>query len=188
MRSLKVNCDTAFFEAVSMWLANTSIQRCRGQLEFKSITGDLTQPDYQAKVNIVFCPSKLKKLAPIVYCNESWIRRENDWHCLRVNVEGHQWHGHQQMCWIHPAEWRLAHSEQRKRINSVINEGSEWLRNNLTQLLGCHWVGHFLGIKKWRPEWGGWAHGDEGTREFMSESRSNGLPHNWHITSSDEVP
>lgn len=184
MQTLNVDCDTAFLNAVSTWLTNTSMKRCCGQFEFKAILGDLVRSDYSATVDIVFCPSKFKKLAPRVYCNEPWIRRELDWHCLRDQSKESEWYGQQQMCWVHPAEWLIAHDHRLKRINTVVLEGADWLKNNLTKLLDCHWAGHVLGIKNWRPEWGGWAHGNAGTQELVSEARKRGIPGNWSLVSN----
>ncbi len=185
MRPKKVHCDDLFFRAVSMWLAKATMQRCSGQIGFKVISGDLIQRDYQATINVVFCPSQLKQLAPIVYCRESWLRDDIDWHSLSIQREGDVWNSYQQLCWIHPAEWMLAHNNRQKRLHTVVDEGATWLRNNLTKLLECHWAGHLLGIHKWRPEWGGWDHGHAGTKEFVSERKAHGLPNNWELTSNN---
>jgi hypothetical protein len=180
MQTEKADCETLFFEAVSLWLSHSSMRRCPETEVFKAITGILERPEYSAKIEIIFRPSKLKASVPRVFCDEAWIFPDLDWHCIQHGKTGEYFDGRNQLCWIHPREWNLAHNYREKRLRPIVSEGAEWLKNNLSRLLDCHWAGHTLGIKKWRREWGEWSHGDEGTKEFEREVQGRRVPKNWN--------
>lgn len=175
----KINCSDAFYKTVSEWLNDATLHSGRENFEFKRISGVVRGDAYRARIDIVFRPEHLKKSAPIVFCEENWIRRNLDWHCFRAKGSNDAWEKEDRLCWIHPLEWQQAHHHQLKRLTLVIEEGSEWLKNNVIKLLDRHWVGHELGIKKWKSEWGGWGHGQSGTNQFLSELKNNGHPKNW---------
>lgn len=157
------------------------MRRCEDSLDLKVITGKLIRSEYEAEIEVIFCPSQLKIIQPIVFCYEPWVRHEMDWHCLPYLKEGSLWNGYYNLCWIYPGEWILAHNYKSKRLKKVAIEGSELLKNNLSKLLDCHWVGHALGIKKWRDEWGAWGHGRKGIQEFSQEIEARGMPNNWDL-------
>lgn len=170
-------CTDAFFEKIGKWLNGANKEVCSDALDYRRITGVINIPT-RATIEILFIPSLLKQQAPIVLCDEEWVRRELDWHCLRGGGPNQAWNDRRRLCWIHPGEWLLAHSGK-KPLSLVIEEGGNWLQNNVTQLLTYHWIGHELGIKQWREEWGGWGHGDIGTRQFLEERKALGHPNNW---------
>lgn len=187
MAKRRIQCDLAFHEAIAAWLQDASLSRCADSFDYKLIRGTVVQSSYRAEIEIAFCPDSLKKKAPIVFCDEPWIRRELDWHCFRAKGANEAWADRDRLCWIHPCEWELANDHQSKKLRLVIDEGSEWLKNNLLKLLDRHWTGHELGIKKWKTEWGGWGHGKTGTNQLLAELRKNGHPNNWQKVVTEQI-
>lgn len=179
MAKNRIECAPLFFENVSKWLGNAVIHPGWENRDFKRISGSVVTSICTARIEILFRPNHLKSCAPIVFCDEEWIRKEIDWHCFKNKLGHESWKDSYRLCWIHPYEWTRAHYHQLKRLPSVIEEGSSWLKNNISKLLERHWIGHILGIKTWKPEWGGWAHGDRGSKEFLNECKMDGMPYNW---------
>lgn len=149
--------------------------------EYKILTGDLRRRKYQARIEIAFKASEFKSSTPLVFCNEEWIRKELDWHCYQAPEKNGIFAEKHRLCWIHPLEWHLAHNHLLKPLSAVIEEGTRWIENNITKLVDRHWFGHENDLKKWRQEWGGWGHGDAGTKQLMSEYKKLGHPSNWEV-------
>lgn len=182
MSKRKINRPLVFFEIVSAWLQDAIIGRCVENNDYWRISGYIKESRYCAKISIVYNPDNLRIEVPIVFCHEEWIRRDLDWHCFRSYSESNIWGDLDRLCWIHPKEWRLANDYSEKSLWLVINEGSEWLKNNITKLLDRHWIGHTLGLISWKKEWSGWLHGEKGTAEFLNELKRQGHPVNWQKT------
>jgi hypothetical protein len=179
MAKNRIDCAQLFFENISKWLNDAELHSGWENKDFKRISGSLTTGICTARIEIVFCPNDLKCRVPIVFCDEEWITRELDWHCFRGTSGYESWREKDRLCWIHPHEWAKAHCHRLKRLTCVVDEGSEWLKNNVSKLLERHRIGHTLGIKKWKSEWGGWAHGQLGTDQYLSELKEAGHPRNW---------
>lgn len=177
----KIDCAALFHERMTTLLCNSTLQKGWIDEGYKRIEGDIIREEYNAHIEILFRPHEFKKYVPIVFCDEAWITRRLDWHCFRAKGAIDGWDDRDRLCWIHPREWSQAHNYQLKRLPLVIEEGSTWLSNNVSKLLDRHWVGHELGLTRWRPEWGGWGHGNVGTHEFIRELQQQGHPQNWEI-------
>jgi hypothetical protein len=179
MAKIRIDCSDAFFAAMAGWLNDARFSVCSEALDYRCISGKVVTKSYAAEIDVTFIPSQLKRRPPIVFCGEPWIIRDLDWHCFRAEGRGGVWSQRDRLCWIHPAEWEMAHDYSLKPLSLVIEEGAAWLKNNVTKLLDRHWMGHQLGMRKWRTEWGGWGHGSIGTQELLTELKSNGHPLNW---------
>ncbi len=136
------------------------------------ITGEIQTEQFMANIEIHFPSCQFKFVAPTIFCSELWLKNDIHWHCNKL--KGSSIHV---LCWVHPEEWKKAH--RKKSQTKTIEEGSEWLLNNVTDLLEKHWVGTKLGIKYWKKEWLQWLHEEEGIEEFFSEIKSQEIPSNW---------
>jgi hypothetical protein len=177
----QIECTTFFHEKVSEILSNTTLHQDWFDLTYKHIEGDLVREEYCAHIDIWFRPREFKKYAPIVFCDETWITKQLDWHCFKAKDPRLDCGDRYRLCWLHPKEWCLAHNNQLKTLETVITEGTLWLGNNVSKLLDRHWIGNELGLTKWRTEWDGWAHGSLGTQEFNQEREEKGHPRNWQV-------
>jgi hypothetical protein len=185
MRKPQIDCATLFLEEMSRYLGDPVLHVARVAQNYKRIEGSLSGTGYRTHVDILFSPEYFKKVAPIVFCDDFWIRKDINWHCFKAGgIEG--WEDRYRLCWLHPNEWRAANDYQLKRLPFIIEEGSQWLCNNVTKLLDRHWVGNQLGLTTWREEWGGWGHGETGNQEFLGEIKQQGHPKNWAIQETNE--
>lgn len=101
----------------------------------------------------------VKRDPPIVYCREHWMKT------------GADWHNGPSMCWVLPNQWRDRMSWRGKPVQSIMEEGCEWLLNNSICLINRHYYAHLNGITEWLDEWAYWDHFGEGIREYERGQR-----------------
>lgn len=103
---------------------------------------------------------------PTVWCSETWIRRDIDWH-----AGGDGW-----LCYVLGDEWRdlLARVEQESAVDARRYAMGLCVRN-VRWLLYRHHLAHVTGISEWLPEWPAWAHHDAGRREY-EQSKKERMP------------
>lgn len=159
-------------QSLSKRLCNSNLSSLPHLQTHGLVTGQIQTNKFAADIEIYFSSCQFKFVAPTVFCSEPWLRNDMHWHCCQINDSTK--HG---LCWVYPEEWKRAH--RNKSQTKTIEEGSEWLLNNVTDLLEKHWVGHRLGIKYWKKEWPQWFHADVGTAQYLHEMRTLGTPSNW---------
>lgn len=98
----------------------------------------------------------LAQVPPSVWCREPWMRTGPDWH--NSNTCG--------LCWVLGKAWCDVMSWEGKRALSVIQEGRNWLLNDVRSLIDRHYIASLEGLTSWPEEWPFWAHGDAGVREY----------------------
>lgn len=101
----------------------------------------------------------VKRHPPRVCCLEPWMKTGADWH----NFEA--------LCWTLPELWRDRMAIRRKTVASIMTEGCEWMRNNVSLLIARHYYAHLQGITDWPAEWEAWGHGRKGVAEYKREKR-----------------
>lgn len=180
MSKSTLTCGEQFHHTISKRLEDTKYGVVSYDTSLRSVSGKIVTKNYTADIEIHFSPRNLKCQVPRVFCEENWIRRELDWHYVSISkaVPGNV---KPFLCWILHHEWNLAHNHKAKRLQLVIEEGSDFLLNNVSKLIEIHWVGHTLGIRHWRDEWNQWLHGKDGVAEYKEEMSKFGHPKNWEI-------
>jgi len=173
-----LNISDLFVKSLSGYFSNVKCTRPKKHPDYRVATCDLVTSQYTIELTIVFNPRNLHEEAPIIFCDEPWIRRDINWHWFiprkcPVCPNTHR------LCWINPVEWRVAHGKKLKI--RLAREGSLWLYNNTRDLLDKHWIGNELGIKLWRDDWPQWSHGEPEKNEFADEIQIKGKPTNWEV-------
>jgi len=75
---------------------------------------------------------QLKQCPPAVWCNEPWMRDDDDWH----NNHGTG------ICWVLEDEWRDAMSWKGKRTIAILEERRDWFMNAVPCLINRHGSRH----------------------------------------------
>lgn len=96
---------------------------------------------------------------PKVWCFESWIRRDIDWH---VYPDGG-------LCWCLDAEWKDLQGWRGKSRDAIATDGLRWLFKAVDLMLVRHLVGHYRKLVEWPDEWNAWAHGDTGVAQYEQQ-------------------
>lgn len=125
------------------------------------LTGRLSLiPESKTKANCtVIFKTDWITAPPEIFCHDSWLRREKDWH---TNEHGN-------LCYVLKAQWakRLKDVASRHDIIGVVDYARRYLVRNARWLLQRHWQGYRENIEKWK--WIQWSHGPDGTDEFHQE-------------------
>lgn len=102
---------------------------------------------------------------PVAATDAPFIRPELDWHIPRKPY----------LCYALDEEWRWNLDElwnSRAGSNAIVTAGSTWCIRNIDSLITRHLHGYRYGITKWPKQWGQWSHGDDGTREFETLTKT----------------
>ncbi len=157
----KQSIGEQFYEISKQYLQEANYEVVSSEPDKRAITGVVDHAKYSLEVKIIFLPHRLKTERPEVFCSESWIKKEMDWHYLPSNGS---------LCWIHPLEWHHAHNQSyHKSVSEVLSEGIPWMFNCIKYILDRHWFGHKYEYDKWDPLWNQWSHGQKGTDEICYE-------------------
>lgn len=132
----------------------------RAEINFQMLVGECPS----ASARLAACiPNNWRAAQPQVYCSESWIRKELDWHLYEDGS----------LCWEHPLQWK----DRCEICFSVLDNGQACDRlaydlvTNVRYLVGRHWKGAELGLVKWPSDWLQLSHHDPGTREYLKSRR-----------------
>lgn len=125
------------------------------------IKGKLDTPAVLARVvvHVPFIFADVLARPPKVWCMESWMRSDPDWH--NDEVTG--------MCWVLGREWRDVFSQRGRSEGDVIRVAADWLIHNTTSLISRHFYGHLEKLHKWPSTWNAWDHNNRGVEQYMAE-------------------
>lgn len=111
------------------------------------------------KIEVPWRFQQVKRLPPTIFCLEPWMK------------SGPDWHNGPPLCWTLPNLWRDCMTRRQKSVASIMSEGWNWMRNNVSALVAKHYDAELRGLKEWQPEWDFWGHGAKGVIEYKSEQR-----------------
>lgn len=122
------------------------------------IVGDMTVGWRKAKIELYFHRRfrHFRQHPPQIYCDEPWVRRDVDWH---VYPDGG-------LCWVLPRQWRDIQAWLGKPKKRIAVDGAKWMFESSQLLLSRHLLASETGIVSWQDEWGEWAHGSEGIKQY----------------------
>jgi len=105
-------------------------------------------------------------VAPRVWCDSPWLRRETAWH---VYNDG-------ELCWVHPGFWRdvLARLQRVLEDHHFTTTAAYWLVEHSAELIWRHLKADRVGIQSWPESWSEWAHSGAGTKEYR-QAKANGI-------------
>ena len=106
----------------------------------------------------------LKEYPPPVWCHEPWMREGADWHNSRVSG----------MCWVLQEAWNDGMNWKGKRASAILEEGREWLLNDVRCLINRHYTAYRDGLTKWPKEWPYWDHETRGVEEYERQKSLQG--------------
>lgn len=112
-------------------------------------------------VEIWVWQNALRQVPPKVWCRESWMRDDADWHNC----------GKGGMCWVLEEQWRDEMDRDDLPTDLFLGIGLRWLLTASINLIDRHYVGHFKKLKFWPKEWDAFSHFNEGAREYEREKR-----------------
>lgn|GEM_PF-2332888 len=98
-----------------------------------------------------------KLFPPFVWCHEPWMRSGVAWHNLGDEYG---------LCWVHVEEWREFIAWRGKPVSNIVTEGTNWLFNNVGNLINRHYCAEIEGLTEWQPEWDDWKHDPAGEAEY----------------------
>jgi hypothetical protein len=113
-----------------------------------------------APVRILVHPEWVE-IAPVVFCDANFIRREIDWH---VQNDG-------SLCHVLAQQWRWQLGqwwEQGIEIGQLVDTAATWCCQNVDSLVTRHLHGHRIGLTKWPKLWRQWSHFQKGVDEFKN--------------------
>jgi hypothetical protein len=141
---------------------NPDMTRAEAPLYYR-VTGRLdTGPLFAAvEIHVWQDFSILKTVPPAVWCRETWMRDDPDWHNSHVGG----------MCWILEEVWRDGLNWPGKSALSILNEGRTWLVNDVRCLINRHYVAYREELTDWPADWPFWQHYNEGAREYERAER-----------------
>lgn len=154
--------EREFFRLISQPLRRTTVTLAADG-NFWWLRGTMPIGHKSALLDIFFDRwfKNLKRHAPLVYCDEKWVRRDIDWHVFSDGC----------LCWTLPRLWRDLHCWRGKPRRLIAVEGSELLIESVRSLLTRHLLGTMQNKGEWPNAWGQWSHGREGANEYERERK-----------------
>jgi hypothetical protein len=137
-----MNLESSLFAGQVEKLLRCGYLRSLGR-DFYQITGGIVSELTIAPVEIWVSQYALRREAPTVWCRESWMRDDVDWH----NDEKLG------MCWVLKRQWADEMDRADVQPVQLLHFGVNWLLTAAAQLIDRHYHGHARNMTKWPKEW-----------------------------------